>query len=223
MTMKNEKFDLYLIESKNIVTSFVLGDGHLNPRGCLTIEHGIKQKEYLFWKYYLLRELNILSKKSFPVLTSRIDSRTNFSTFSYRFNTRNLFIDLRNKFYKSDNRHPKKIFPLYLKKEITPAMIAIWFMDDGGIGGNTKLGLVIDISNFSSECQNLIKKIFWEKFKIKTSFHNGISSRGNLTCKLYFMRETIEKFYFLISPYIVESMKYKLLKLDLFFQNPVTT
>jgi LAGLIDADG DNA endonuclease family len=221
--MNDEKFDLYLIERKNLVASFILGDGHLNPRGCLTIEHGIKQKEYLFWKYHLLRELSTLSEKSFPIFTSRIDSRTNLSTFSYRFNTRNLFVDLRDKFYErfnDDYKHPKKIFPFYLKREITSAMIAIWFMDDGGIGGNTKLGLVIDISNFSFECRNLIKETFWEKFGIETSFHNGTSSRGNSTCKLYFMRGTIEKFYFLISPYIIESMRYKLVKLDLFFKTP---
>lgn len=99
-------------------------------------------------------------------------------------------------------------------------MIAIWFMDDGGIGGNTKLGLVIDISNFSFECRKSIKETFWEKFKIKTSFHLGKSSSKNSTCKLYFLRETIKDFYLLINPYVISSMRYKLENLDKFFQTP---
>lgn len=220
-----EKFDLYLAESENLVSAFIIGDGFLSKFGSLMIEQGHKQKDYLFWKYYLLKEVNFLSGESFPAFISRFHKATNKVNYSYRFATRNLFKSRRDEFYQYSEVESKikKRFPFPLKDSISPLMLAIWFMDDGSIGGNTRLGLVIDISNFSLECRALIRDMFWERFGIKTSFHNGKSSKGNSTCKLYFKRKTIEKFYLLINPYILESMRYKLRNLEEFFNNPVTT
>lgn len=42
---------------QQLVIGCVLGDGYLTKSGCLQIEHSIKQKEYVNWKYEQLKEV----------------------------------------------------------------------------------------------------------------------------------------------------------------------
>lgn len=97
---------------------------------------------------------------------------------------------------------------------LDPLCLALWFMDDGGKGGNTPLGLVLDISGFQNYEQLIIQHTFLEKFDIETSFHCS----GN-SVKLYFRRSTVYIFVELIAPFIIPSMMYKL---SAFVDNPLS-
>lgn len=62
---------MYLTESKKIIYALIIGDGYVNRRGCLTIEHSNKQFDYLNWKYNLLKKFNFLSDEGVPKLVTR--------------------------------------------------------------------------------------------------------------------------------------------------------
>lgn len=65
----------------------ILGDGFLTKSGCLQIEHSIKQKEYIDWKYKQLKQV-VMSP---PVQIDRYDKRTDKTYSSYRFYTQAIF------------------------------------------------------------------------------------------------------------------------------------
>ena len=44
-------------------------------------------------------------------------------------------------------------------------------MDDGGRGGNTPRGLVLDVSSFTESEAHFIGESLWNKFRLKTSLH----------------------------------------------------
>jgi len=51
-----------------------------------------------------------------------------------------------------------------------------WFMDDGGLGGNSKYGLVIDVSSFSTKEKEWIQALPFRRFDLVTSLHTSKSS-----------------------------------------------
>lgn len=57
---------------QQIIIGCILGDSYLTKSGCLQIEHSIKQKEYIYWKYEKLKTI----VRSEPVQVSRYDKRT---------------------------------------------------------------------------------------------------------------------------------------------------
>ena len=46
-------------------------------------------------------------------------------------------------------RLPLSVLFFLQSEDLNPFILAIWFMDDGGLGGNTAHGLVIDVSAFT--------------------------------------------------------------------------
>jgi len=180
-----------------------LGDGHINKNGILTIEHCEQQKDYVYYKYEFFKKFNFCTTNSIPVVVNRFDKRHKKQSVSYRFNTKSLFKEMRNLFYQ-----PKKIIPKCFTDIINGEALAIWFLDDGGQGGNSRYGLVIDITKFNHKDQLVIQNVLQEKYHLKTSFHR--SSNGKST-KLFFKRSTVFDFYDIIKPYLpyCESIKHK--------------
>ena len=107
----------------SVIIGSLLGDGYLRiisgrRNAFLEINHSIKQKDYVDWKYTVLKNITVSAPKE------RIIDKTRTA---YRFYTRQLpeLTQLHKKFY----RDGKKIVPddLFL----TPLSLAVWFMDDG--------------------------------------------------------------------------------------------
>jgi hypothetical protein len=82
-------------------------------------------------------------------------------------------------------------------------------MDDGGLGGNSKYGLVIDVSSFSTKEKEWIQALPFRRFDLVTSLHTSKSST-----KLFFKRQTVFAFVRGIRPYIIPSMAYKIRPFD---------
>lgn len=82
------------------------------------MNHTIKQKDYVDWKYEQLKEF---------VLTVPKARKGNGSRIAYRFTTQSLpqFTELYNQFYVNN----RKIIQQDL--QINPLALAVWFMDDG--------------------------------------------------------------------------------------------
>lgn len=168
----------------------LLGDGYLDKTTCgysLRIHHGVIQKEYVDYKYSLVKDF--------------VNSHPKQSGKSYYFRTvshPSLF-DLRKVFYPE--RH--KILPKdFLKDNFDSFALAIWIMDDGSKEGNQ---MRINTQSFTFQENLWLIKFLQAKF--------GIEARINLDKGKYRLRirsKSMNSLKNLIKPYIIPSMLYKL-------------
>ena len=182
----------------------ILGDAYINKFGVITFAHGWKQKGFLMWKFLILQQWDILTKKCYPTQVVNFNKKRKKYYISYRFNTKSLFKTERALFYPEQS----KVLPFNFEEMIDAQILALWFMDDGGLGGNTVNGLVLDVSGFTSQEQFRIKEILDKKFHLKTSLHYYNKEKNYV--KLYFKKQSVYLFKQLIQPYVIPSLQFKL-------------
>lgn len=180
---------------EEILIGSLLGDAYITHRGQIQFEQSHHQKEYLFWKK---QELETISYKNIS-LARRFDKRYNSETISYRFWTRQFFQSWRPTFYNNG----KKVIPRDI--QLTPLTLAVWYMDDGCLSDNK---CIIASDGFMLEDILFLQKLLDSSFAIKSSCRNGT--------KLLIKKSSIKRFFSIISPYILPSMRYKI-------SDPVTT
>ena len=178
---------------KSLIIGSILGDGYIRivpgrKDAFLEINHSIKAKEYVDWKYSVLKNICRSGPKK---------RDTNEGRVAYRFFTKqnHEITNLLNLFYKDG----KKIVPSSLK--LDPVVLAVWFMDDGS---KSKSNVYLNSQQFSLACQNrLLQKL--RQF--------GLKARLNRDKKYYRIRilaESVSELNRIIDSYIISSMRYKL-------------
>ena len=170
-----------------VIIACLLGDGTLSKSGKnyrLRIEHNFKHREYVEWKYNLLKRICI----------SKIQYVNSHSSFRFGTVGHPYITFLRQIWYQSTKQVVKGFM-------LSPLMIAVWFMDDG-----TKHRDTIDISvhNFSKKSIDLLRKQLLS-FGIGTTVNSD--SKGT---RLYILKKSYNNFKKLVSPYILRCMAYKL-------------
>ncbi len=175
---------------KQLIIGCVLGDGYMRKKtnAHLQITHSYKQKEYVDWKYHILKDLVISAPKVYKGNAGRV---------GYRFFTKNL--PQITYFYKKFYQNGKKIFPNDFI--ISPLTFAVWYMDDGS--KNRHAGYIncqqfdpISQKNMLNALYNLGLKVSLNKDKIYT--------------RIYISSFSMPSLVHLIKPFIVPSMRYKL-------------
>lgn len=180
---------------KSVITGSILGDGYVRTMSgrkdaFLEINHSIKAKKYVDWKFSVLKNIC----KSPP---KERDSGEN-GRKAYRFYTKQHpeITALMNKFYQNG----KKTIPKDLK--LDPVILAVWFMDDGS--KSRKNDVYLNTQQFSLLEQ---RRLLYVLRNIE------LKARLNKDKKYYrirFLKESIPKFNEIIRPHIVPSMEYKL-------------
>ena len=202
---------------KSLIIGSLLGDGTMRiGKGAVNanfkVEHGLQQKDYVYWKYQILKPF-VFTK---PKISYRTNENGERYAKSWWFRTirHPMFTQIYREFYEGEGyRNGRKIIPPKIEKELNPFVLAVWIMDDGSYSRNK-----IDISTycFSLEeihrLQTSIKKITG----IKVSYYRD-RDKG---WRIYFNREPTKELIKIIRPYIIPSMMYKI---GLGFRNPVTT
>lgn len=180
-------------EQKSLIVGTILGDGYLRiiPRrknAFLEVNHSAKQKDYVEWKYNILKPL----VKSKPKLR-----KGNGYRIACRFYTRCLpeITDL----YKSFYRNKKKLVPDNLS--IDQLGLATWYMDDGSKSGGS---VYFNTQQFSLADQKKLQKVL-ENFGI----HSNLN-RDKQYYRIRIVSKDAIKLCDQIRKYIPESMKYKL-------------
>jgi hypothetical protein len=182
---------------RTVVIGTVLGDGSLLPTVSknnlrLQIDHGYKQREYVFWKYAQLKSLVLTPPKH----------RQQTNSWRFRTISHPCLTDIGNLFYQGR----RKKIPDNIASVLTePMSLAVWFMDDGAKNRND--GLVLNTQCFTqAETQSLrdclrenrgIDRISLQKDK------NG--------WRLYIMKGSSGKMSEIIRPHVLPSMAYKLI------------
>lgn len=179
---------------KSIIVGSILGDGYLRVikgrrNAFLEINHSIKQKKYVDWKYDQLKSIVKSPPKS---------RKGNGGRVAYRFYTEQHpeLTELFKNFYQNG----KKIIPGNLR--LNSMILAIWFMDDGSKCRSSDIYL--NTQQFDNGSQ---RKMISSLKKI------GLSAGLNKDKSYYrirFIKSSLPKLRNLIEKYIIPSMRYKI-------------
>ena len=179
---------------RSIIIGSLLGDGYMRimpgrADAFLEINHSIKAKEYVDYKFEKLKRICNGAPK---------ERTTNEGRVAYRFFTKQSkeLSNLYKMFYK--NRH--KIIPKDL--ELDPISIAIWYMDDGS--KSRERDVYLNTQQFSLLDQKKLLDCL-RKFGIKARLNKDKKYH-----RIRILKENIREFMDIIKPYIIPSMQYKL-------------
>ncbi len=181
-------------KQKSLIIGSILGDGYLRimdgrADAFLEINHSLKAKEYVDWKFNILKSIC----KSPPK-----ERETNEGRMAYRFFTQQHpeITKIFNDFYYDG----RKIIPKNLK--LDPLILAVWFMDDGSKCRDRDVYL--NTQQFSLLDQ---KRLLYLLREMK------IRARTNKDKKYHRIRiykEAIPLFMQIVKPHIIPSMEYKM-------------
>ncbi len=191
---------------REVIIGCLLGDGRLECRSKegsarLRIHHGWKQKDLVFWKYRVLK--NIVSCPPRRIVCWK-NPKNGEDYHSWYFHTRTL-LGLR-EIYKMFYPDGAKILPQNILDLLTPVSLAVWLMDDGC---NDRNSLVLNTHNFS----RIENKRLQEVLKVKFNLDFGINKdRDKWRLRLY--SNDFQKIIDLTEPYIIPSIKYKIVPVE---------
>jgi len=174
---------------KEILIGCILGDAYISPLGKIRIEQSTKQRNYVDWKY---RELRSLCYPAEPreIIHTLPTGKKHTSVF---FLLRQYFRSWRSIFYEGRT----KIFPSDLP--ISPLSLAVWYMDDGCWTG--KKALI---------CAESFDGIYSENMQKALLDQHGIETVVGKNGRLVIRKKFHDRFFSLIAPHVIPSMKYKL-------------
>lgn len=178
---------------KSVISGTILGDGYLRivsgrKDAHLEVNHSIKQKAYVDWKYSILSDVTQSPPKS---------RNTNGERIAYRFTTKQhpYLTELFLKFYQNNS----KIIPnMYLD----PVILSVWYMDDGSRCSENDYYL--NTQQFSIDDQIRLLSML-KSLDLKANLN-----RDTMYHRIRFYKSSIPKLKELISEYIIPEMKYKI-------------
>lgn len=197
--IRDKRLSLQLnTQQKLVIAGSLLGDGSLTPNAWgknfrFHIQHSVKQKDYLFWKYEIFKNFT-LSPPSYQPLTN---------SWMFRTISHCQLTDLTRKFYSNG----RKIVPSNIAEVLKdPLSLAVWFMDDGAISSRRD-GLIINTQSFKLGEQLILIACLEDNFQIK-----GISvNKDKGYFRLYLNKQAAWLFKNIIAKFVLKSFSYKLL------------
>ena len=185
-------------KQKSLIFGSILGDGYVRivpgrAEAFLEINHSFRAKEYVDWKFENLKSIC----KSPPKKRETGDGK-----YAYRFFTRShpeithIFED----FYHNE----RKIIPKSL--ELNPLILAVWFMDDGSKCRDRDIYLNTQQFSFLDQ-RRLLYLLRQMKIRARTN-------RDKKYYRIRILKESIPLFMEKVSPYIIPSLEYKMVKTE---------
>lgn len=200
-------------ELRSAVVGMMLGDGCISKRydngeAYFQMSHCEKQYEYLLWKQSILN--NITSSSIQP--TTRILNGKEFKGYHLTTLRHPFFTKLYSRFYHKSI----KVVDEYLVKKINPFALAIWYMDDGGLGHdkdrpNDEVSYYLNTNCFDYANQLLLKKSLKIIFDLDWNLNkSGKAKDGTYHYRLRLARRDNDKFLDIVKQHIIPCMLYKI-------------
>lgn len=187
----------------SVLIGSILGDGTLRvPKSGINanykVEQGLKQKDYVFWKYQVFKEWVITP----PKISFRYDEKHMPYEKSWWFRT--VSHPKLTLFHKMFYKNGVKAVPEQIVDLLDHLALAVWIMDDGCLSRNK-----IDISTYSFKLEEikLLQKALLKKFALETNFYKD-RDKG---FRMYFSKTETAKLIPLISKFIIPNLAYKIL------------
>lgn len=187
--------------TKEIVLGTILGDGSLKihkgyKNARLSFRHSIKQKEYFFWKTEELKEIS--SEKYYW--------EQNDGKLRYQSSASESLTEIYNLTHKNSKWNINRKWLNLL----TPLSLAVWWLDDGSLVGNTRHG-VFCTDSFHKYEVIVLSGYLMDVWRIKTRVRKVMGSYYRLYID---SSEELKKFLRIILPYIpVSGMLQKIILL----------
>ena len=179
---------------KSVIIGTMLGDGYIRTfsgrkNALLEINHSIYQKEYVDWKYTILKNIVISPPKV---------RQGNGTRIAYRFYTKQLseLSRLQKLFY--ENRIKKIPLNLSLDK----VSLAVWYMDDGSKCRSSDIYLNTQQFGIPDQ-EKLISAL--GKLGLKAKMN-----KDKNYFRLRFLKSSISRLKMLVEDTIIPSMRYKI-------------
>ena len=171
---------------KEMIQGCLLGDGTLSKSGKhyrLRIEHSSRDKEYVDWKFQLLRRLCI----------SNVQYVSDHDSFRFGTVGHPEITTLRQVWYGPMKQVPSDLI-------LTPMMLAVWFMDDGTKHRDT---VYISVHSFSEQSLDILRNQI-SLFGIQTTVNSDAKGK-----RLYVIKKSYPSFERLTKPYFIKCMERK--------------
>lgn len=184
----------------------LLGDGSITRRGMFQCNHSDKQEEYIDYKLDIIRSLVAPDfKKIYTDIFNHQNGKTYHGYYIRTMQNENL-----KKIYDEYYIDKIKIFPYeyLLKSKFDEYSLAIWYMDDGSRSNNTA-----NLYTYGFGYDGNLKALSFlkEKFGIEGEIKKDDSEHRSEDCKHYIsIKSDANKFFNLISPYVLPYFNYKL-------------
>jgi len=193
-------------EQKAILIGTILGDAYLQKTGKknarLRLEHGGKQKDYLFWKVSQFPKL-FQGESKYLERKHPISGQT-YKYWRHQSNSTPELGKWQAKFYKSGKKHIPNNLNDLLQDSLS---LAVWYMDDGYYYPRDKVSYLYlgRVSKNEAEiAQTALEKNFNIFSKVLDKKQKGFA--------LYFSHNETKKLHGMIRRYALPSMQYKLIK-----------
>ena len=189
-----------------LILGSLMGDARLECRSKeirqaytarLRIHQSEKQKDYVFWKYQMLKDFVQKGPRYTKVWH---DLKRNKDHYSWYFHTKTneSFGEVHKLFYKNGI----KIVDPEILDMIEPFGLAVWYMDDGSNNGSN---ITLNTHSFSEKEQEMIQNMLQTKFHVASTI---VKDRSKL--KIAIGRYEFENFLDVVQPYVIPSMNYKI-------------
>lgn len=194
-------------EQKSLILGSLLGDGTMRVgrnaiHANFKVEHGLAQKEYVLWKYEILKPFVFTEAK----ISYRYNANREKYPKSWWFRTirHPLLTEIYQRFYTGEGyRNGKKLIPQDLDKDLDPFSFSVWIMDDGSYSKEK-----IDISTYSFSIVEIekLKQIIRNNFAIEMNYYRDRDKGYRMYCN----KTETKKLVKVIHPFIIPSMQYKI-------------
>ena len=177
---------------RQIIVGTLLGDGSMRrsrTNALLEINHSVRQRTYVDWKYDNLAGFVLTPPKERPGNGGRI---------AYRFVTKShpeLTLIYRSFYGEKGKRVPTEL-------ELTPLTMAVWFMDDGS---KSRRAVYLNTQQFDLVSQERLLGMLSAQWGVQGSLHRDKEYR-----RIWVRVESATTFVELIDPFVLPEFKYKL-------------
>jgi len=189
--------------SRNALLSVVLGDGHLDKKGSGSILHSASQKDYLEWK------IKYLTSEGVKCGNITYKDNNGFDAYKVYMPVTKWGKILRRILYKEGY---KNFYSRKLLNRLSAIHIAIWYMDDGGLGHKKENGVItasdlILNTHTTRENNQVVIDYFFEVWGVKFT---QVKNRGHYRIRCG--TKEARKFLEIVREYVcqIPSMAHKL-------------
>lgn len=167
-------------ELRDIIHGYIFSDGYVTETGSLQVDQSKEQEKFLLWLYNKLEPIRTNSPISD---VTRTDKRSGKHTYSKRFYTNTLLKGFRFMWYKpildkEGQVKYRKCLPKSIACFFNSVCISLWFAGDGTKRTDCR-GANIEVTAFSTEERQTLKKLFKHKFDISvTIIRAGVTKSG---------------------------------------------
>lgn len=194
-------------KQKELIIGSMLGDGNLritggNREANFIVDHSLAQKEYVVWKYNIMKEW-VLTQPKIVTRVYHKDNRKILNSLRFISISHSEFTNWYNIFYKNG----KKIIPVNIDKILkSPLALAVWIMDDGNKNHNA---LVLNTQQFTMKEQRILVDCLKNNFGLEARINKHWMFNGKQLYRLRLTTVSTKTMYELVQKFIIPSMCYK--------------